>query len=456
MRSISWKLLLAFFLVSMSGTVLFFFIARSYSNQEIQNFLFDQDQSQIISLLEVHYNEYQSWENIRLVWQQWQPINRPEGRGSPFALIDSDGIVVLGIPGPGEFKVGNRIGEKTLTRALPITIDDTVVGYLFFLPDDPREFFREHPVLNKVNQSLVFSAGGSIVLALVLALVLSRTLSRPLQELSSAARRAATGDLSQKVEINSKDEIGQLAQSFNQMMQDLERLMAARRQMTADIAHDLRTPISVILGHSEAVHDGVLEPSQEAFEVVRDEALRLERLVKDLRDLSMADVGELSLELKPVSPAWILAQLERTTLPLLASKDLSLEVVLADGLPEVLVDEDRILQVLRNVVDNAIRYTPQYGRISVSARNIESNHFIQFEILDGGPGVNPDELDKIFNRFYRTDPSRQRDREGSGLGLAIARSITEQLGGEIWAESSEGSGLSVKINVPAFGSQAAQ
>ena len=448
MRSISWKLLLAFVLVSVSGTVLFFVIARNYSNQEIQNFLFDQDQTQIITVLETHYAEFQSWENIRVFWQQWQPINRPEGRGSPFALIDANGVVVLGFPGPGELKTGNQLSQEDLERAIPIELEGEIIGYLFFLPENPREYFDEHPVLNRINELLIFSAFGSVVLALVLGLVLSRTMSRPLKELSSAARRAATGDLSQKVEIKSKDEIGLLANSFNQMMEDLERLMASRRQMTADIAHDLRTPISVILGHSEAVHDGVIEPSQETFEIVRDEALRLERLVKDLKDLSMADIGELSLELKPVSPGGILDQLEKSSLPLMVSKDISLQKDVAEDLPAVMVDEDRILQVAHNIMDNAIRHTPQGGRISVASRVDETGHFVQFEVLDGGPGVQPDELEKIFNRFYRTDPSRQRDREGSGLGLAIARSITEQHGGKIWAESALGSGLSIKFNLP--------
>jgi signal transduction histidine kinase len=449
MRSISWKLLLAFFLVSMSGTLLFFFIARNYSNQEIQNFLFDQDQNQIVSMLEDHYSEYQSWDNFRLEWQKWQPAHRPEGRGSPFALIDVDGMVVLGFPGPGELKTGNRISEGDLENAEPIMLEDEVVGYLLSPPSNPREYFSEHPVLNRINELLIFSALGSIFLALVLALLLSRTLSRPLQELSSAARRAATGDLSQKVQIKTKDEIGLLAQSFNQMMEDLERLMASRRQMTADIAHDLRTPISVILGHSEGVHEGVIEPSQETFEIVRDEALRLERLVKDLRDLSMADIGEISLELKPLSPVWILAQVEKTTLPRLAAKSISLEIDLAANLPEVMADADRVLQVLRNIMDNAIRYTPEGCKIRMSAAAVDEGGFVQFEILDGGPGVPVEELDKIFNRFYRTDPSRQRDQEGSGLGLAIARSITEQHGGEIWAESILGAGLTIKIKLPA-------
>jgi len=448
MRSISGKLLLAFFLVSVSGTILFFFIARSSSNQEIRDFLSDQDQTQIITLLEAHYSENQSWENIRLVWQQWQPANRPQGRGRPFLVLDAGGRIVLGLPGPGELQTGNLVSSKDLENAIPIILDDELAGYLFFPPGDPREYFGSHPVLNRIDLLLIYSALGALVLALVLGLVLSRTLSRPLQELSSAAQRAATGDLSQKVEITSRDEIGVLAQSFNQMMEDLERLMASRRQMTADIAHDLRTPISVILGHAEGVHDEVIEPSKETFEIVRDEALRLERLVRDLRDLSMADLGELSLELKPLSPIWMVEQVQKTVQPLMAEKSLSLEVNMGEQVPDINADPDRVLQVLRNVIDNAIRYTPEGGQIKLSASTVDQGAFVQFDILDGGPGVADEELDKIFNRFYRTDPSRRRDREGSGLGLAIARSITEQHGGEIWAESVPGAGLKISIKLP--------
>ena len=448
MRSISWKLLLAFFIVSVSGTILFFFIARSSSNQQIRDFLSDQDQTQIITLLEAHYSENQSWDNIRLVWQQWQPANRPEGRGRPFMLVDADGKIILGLPGPGEFQTGNLVGSKELENAVPIILDGELVGYLFFPPGDPKEYFGSHPVLTSIDLLLIYSALGALILALVLGLVLSRTLSRPLQELSSAAQRAATGDLTQKVEITSRDEIGVLAQSFNQMMEDLERLLASRRQMTADIAHDLRTPISVILGHAEGVHDGVIEPSKETFEIVRDEALRLERLVKDLRDLSMADVGELSLELKPLSPTWLIEQVEKTALPLMAVKSLSLDVNLGEPLPDVMADSDRLLQVLRNVMDNAIRYTPEAGQVQLSATVVDQGACVQFNVVDGGQGVADEDLDKIFNRFYRTDPSRRRDREGSGLGLAIARSITEQHGGEIWAESVPGGGLQISIKLP--------
>jgi len=142
MRSISWKLLIAFFLVSVSGTVLFFFIARNFSNREIQDFLFDQDQIQIVALLESHYADYQSWDNIHLVWQQWQPANRPEGRGSPFTLIDAHGVVIQSFAGPGGLKTGYQISPAELEIAEPITVDDEVVGYLFFPPDNPREFFR--------------------------------------------------------------------------------------------------------------------------------------------------------------------------------------------------------------------------------------------------------------------------------------------------------------------------
>jgi signal transduction histidine kinase len=281
----------------------------------------------------------------------------------------------------------------------------------------------------------------------VLGVVLSRRLSRPLQGLSTAAKQAARGDLSQKVSVTSKDEIGTLAESFNQMMEDLERLIAARKQMTADIAHELRTPISIILGHTEGVHEGVMEPSIENFEIVRDEALRLERLVKDLRILSQADVGELPLEIHPIQVDTLVPEIEKPFKTSFLDKGISLDIQIEPDLPELRADPDRLLQVIRNILDNAIRHTPEEGQITFRVKKTE-NQLIQFSIQDSGPGIAQDELDKVFSRFYRSDTSRTRDREGSGLGLAIARSVIEQHGGKIWAESPAGEGLRIIFELP--------
>jgi signal transduction histidine kinase len=252
--------------------------------------------------------------------------------------------------------------------------------------------------------------------------------------------------MAHQVPVRSRDELGQLATSFNHMSADLIRSLNLRRQMTADIAHELRTPISIILGHAEAVHDGVLPASNETFEIIREEAERLEHLVGDLRTLSMADAGELKLAVRLYPPEKLLQDIKKAYNHQAKQKKVALSLKVAADLPEIEIDPQRMREVISNILDNALRYTPEGGNISLSAEIVENS--IEMKFRDSGPGVAADELDKIFERFYRTETSRTREEGGSGLGFAIAKSIVERHNGRIWAESSPGTGLTVVIRIP--------
>jgi signal transduction histidine kinase len=246
--------------------------------------------------------------------------------------------------------------------------------------------------------------------------------------------------------VRSRDELGELARSFNKMSADLSRSVNARRQMTADIAHELRTPLSLILGHAEAVHDGVLPPSPENFEIIREEAGRLEHLVDDLRTLSLADAGELSIEKQSVDMKKLLQDISSVYQHRVGQNNVALELNLPSELPAIQADANRITQVITNILDNAIRYTPENGKVILAAKQAESG--IQISIQDSGPGIKDEEVGRIFDRFYRLDASRNRDEGGSGLGLAIVRSIVQAHGGRIWAESKTGQGLTIFILIP--------
>jgi len=283
----------------------------------------------------------------------------------------------------------------------------------------------------------------------LLGVLLSRTLTRPIRELTQATHAVSEGDLSQQVPVRSNDELGELAQAFNTMSSELSRSVNARKQMTADIAHELRTPLSLILGHAEAVHDGVLPPTRENFEIIRDEATRLEHLVNDLRILSLADAGELSISLQRVAPQRLLEEVASLYQYQTLQKNVALELDIASPLPSIEVDPGRMTQVLTNILDNALRHTPEGGKIVLSAR--ESAEQIELAIQDTGPGLKKEDLDHIFDRFYRTDSARQREGGflgGSGLGLAIARSIVQAHGGQLAAESEPGKGLNVIVLLP--------
>jgi signal transduction histidine kinase len=235
------------------------------------------------------------------------------------------------------------------------------------------------------------------------------------------------------------------------MSSELSRSVNARKQMTADIAHELRTPLSLILGHAEAVHDGVLPPSPENFEIIREEAARLEQLVNDLRTLSLADAGELSIAPQIIEPQRLLQEVAAIYQYQTQRKNIALDLDITSPLSQIEVDPGRITQVLTNILDNALRHTPEGGRITLSAKDANADEQVELVIQDSGPGLKAEELDRIFDRFYRVDASRQRDGAfpgGSGLGLAIARSIVQAHGGQLSAESETGKGLKVIIRLP--------
>jgi len=248
------------------------------------------------------------------------------------------------------------------------------------------------------------------------------------------------------VPVRSQDEIGELASSFNKMNDDLGRSFNLRKQMTADIAHELRTPLSLIIGHAEAVHDGVLPPTKENFEIIREEAERLEQLVNDLRTLSLADAGELSVDFQPVDVNKLLGDIQTHYMTPFNQKRITLNLQSAPGILTANLDPVRFSQVLTNILDNALRYTPENGRVVMAVKqNVDQ---VEISIQDSGEGVTSEEAAHLFDRFYRADASRTRDEGGSGLGLAIAKSIAEMHKGKIWAESEKGKGLKVIIQVP--------
>jgi signal transduction histidine kinase len=216
--------------------------------------------------------------------------------------------------------------------------------------------------------------------------------------------------------------------------------------MTADIAHELRTPLTVILGHTEALSEGQLPPDPETFDIIFDETKRLNRLVEDLRTLSLSDAGELHLNLQKISPDELLERGISARKSEAQAKDITLHSESSPGLPDVNVDPDRMAQVLVNLLDNALRYTPSGGTISLSASQIPVG--VQIMVVDSGPGIPPEDLSHVFERFYRADKSRQREQGGTGLGLAITRSLVESQGGRIRVESLPGEGAAFIIELP--------
>jgi signal transduction histidine kinase len=324
-----------------------------------------------------------------------------------------------------------------MEEGIPIQIGGRVVGVVVATGLPPDRDVRQQRYQASINRAMLVAALGGVAVALLLAALLARTLTRPLRELTTATRSLAQGTLDHQVPVRSRDELGELADSFNQMSADLARANELRRQMIADIAHDLRTPLTVIVGYLESLRDGVLPATPARFETMYNEALQLQRLIDDLRTLSLADAGELSLNVQSVAPAELIEQTVEAFDHQAESKGIALQVQVEADLPAVQVDVERMAQVLGNLVSNALRHTPEGGTITLSARR--QGEALLLAVQDTGAGIDPKGLPHLFERFYRGDKTRQQQGGESGLGLAIAKSLVEAHGGTI-AAASEGLG----------------
>jgi signal transduction histidine kinase len=298
-----------------------------------------------------------------------------------------------------------------------------------------------------VNRSLMLAVAAAGLVALVLTLVLSQRILGPVEALTAAARALEKGDLSRRVPAQSQDEIGELARAFNAMAEGLARLEQLRRNMVTDVAHELRTPLTNIRGYLEAVREGVAHPSPALIDSLHEEALLLNRLVDDLQDLALAEAGQLKLLRQMASVQAIVEKAVSALAPTAVAKGVAIGVDLPPDLPPVSVDVERVGQVLRNLLNNAIRHTPPTGSIVVSAATTGAQ--IAVSVRDTGIGISPEDMPYLFERFYRADRSRARATGGAGLGLTIVKQLIEAHGGRVWAESTPGQGACFTFTLPA-------
>lgn len=303
--------------------------------------------------------------------------------------------------------------------------------------------------ISGVNRSLGMALLVAGLAAFGLTMLVSRRILGPVEALTAAARRMEQGDLSQRVEVRARDEIAQLAGAFNAMAAGLERLEHLRRHMVTDVAHELRTPLTNIRGYLEALRDGVAEPEPAMIESLHEEALLLNRLIDDLQDLALAEAGQLRLRRRPTNLGAVAAQVLAAARPRLEAKGVACQIDLPDDLPVVDADPERLGQVLRNLLDNALTHTPEGGQITLSAERVSAPEpALLVGVSDTGCGIPSADLPNIFERFYRADPSRARATGGAGLGLTIVRRLVEAHGGRAWAESSPGAGATLRFTLP--------
>jgi signal transduction histidine kinase len=373
--------------------------------------------------------------------------------GQRLILTDENGLVVGDTQGK---LVGKQISANELKNGAAITVDNNLVGTLIVTPNDlassntPASEF-----LASVNQAIVSSAVIAGGIALILGTVLFLQIIKPLRVLKNAATAIASGDLAQRVSIRSRDELGDLGLAFNKMAESLASAEIQRRHLVADVAHELRTPLAAIQGTLEGMQDGVLPLDEEQVSALYSETMLLNRLVGDLKLISLAEAGQLKLEKQETEPSILIHQIVDRAKTQSDLKNVRLETDLPSDLPILWMDSDRITQVLNNLIGNALRYTPEGGTITVQASYLTATALMEVSVRDTGQGINPDDLLYIFDRFYRADKSRARSSGGSGLGLAIVKQLIEAHGGMVRAESpiyndlnQRGYGTKISFTIP--------
>jgi signal transduction histidine kinase len=456
MRSLQFRLLLAFTLVILATvTTVLFFIYRA-TQAEIRDFearTADFRANQMARELSLRYSLQGDWEGVQAVVQDWSSTYEQR-----IVVTDVSGIVVAdsqtGDIGK-QFNADNsaRWGDRPVTTGPMIGTAGRTVGTLHFnTPSATSSSLLSIRILySQVGRYFLWGALVAIAIGIMLTFVISRRILSPVRALTETTRRIGKGDFSFRVQVRDRGELGELANAFNTMADDLQRTEKLRRDQVADTAHELRTPLTNLRGYLEAIRDGVVLPDPATVSSLNEEVSLLSRLVNDLQELALADAGKLTLETQVEDVVEIVNQAASAARPAASAKDLTLTVNV--DIPRVLcsIDAQRIRQVLQNLLNNAITHTKAGGTISLQTKSSEAR--VEISVSDSGEGIPADELNNIFERFYRIDKSRSRSTGGYGLGLTIAKRIVEAHGGTIEVSSEVGKGSRFVFTVPRAASE---
>ncbi len=445
MRSLSTKLVLAFALTSLAGIALVALFLRESVVSEFDAYVLQQRRTEFVVQLSAYYAQQHTWRGVDELMRKPRPA-QSDGDTGPridFILADTDGTILVS---PNPLWRGRAAPAEAFALGTPVTVAGETVGMVLTIAPPTRRDSAELLYLARTDHALAAAGLGAVAVALVLGLLLARVITRPVRDLTAAARAIANGDLRQHVPVRSRDEIGELAVQFNHMSADLDRATELRRRMTADIAHDLRTPLTVLAGYLEAIRDETLRPTPARLTAMYDETQVLLHLVEDLHTLSLADAGELPLKRQPVELQPLLERVAYLYQHAATQAAVTLSVQVPPDLPTVNGDVEQLARVLGNLVSNALRHTPATGAVTLVA--YQTSAALVIEVTDTGCGIPAEHLPNVFERFYRADEARHQTTGGSGLGLAIVRSIIEAHGGQIRVTSSVGAGCTFTISLP--------
>lgn len=452
------KLALAFLLVILVILTSVYFLIGHLAEREFRDYVIRGNTNQATGMKESlldFYGRNTSWKNVEEVFTEEQVLDsrgsgRRSGPGGPSAASGMRNLSLVGsnrrvIASYNEDLVGEKIPESLLDSGLQLDYEGERIGTVLAGPLFSTELGeQEQQFLNSLQRGVLYAGAAGLIIAALLGGLLVRQLTRPLNELTEATERVSEGELDQKVNINSDDEIGTLGKAFNRMSENLKESEEIRKRMIGDIAHELRTPLSVVSGEMEAIREGVYEPSEKKLKEIEDELSLLSRLVEDLRELTLAESGELDLKKDPADLNRLIKKVIGQMESIFREEGVELEFDESGDQPEIRIDADRISQVLSNLLKNSVRHTSEGGKVEILVSEEEKRVLIQ--VSDNGEGLPEEKLDHVFERFYRAESSRSG--RGSGLGLSIAKELVDAHGGDIWVESDEGKGTTIGFSLP--------
>lgn len=458
--SIRGKFILSYLAVAL--IVVGFVIVFIYLNsgQSLMSLVVEQETAALKASVLAYYQEYGTLEGF---WMANRGFGGPGGGPPPdegpdmhgdfragnlrglCGLVDAEGKVILPLDGAGP---GETVPEEFLKYAIEVEAGGRTIARI--VPERKREFklsSEEELYLNRMTKAVALAGLSGAALAIFLGVLISSGILKPIRRLTLASKALAAGDLSQNVEITSKDELGQLTETFNRMSADLARVDSQRKRLTADITHDLSTPLQIISGYIEMVEDETIQLTPQRIRIIKTELDHLRRLVSDLTTLSQAEGGGLTLQPEPIQPAELLDQLYSTYQPIAAGQGVTMRFADGGGAP-LTADPGRLRQTIQNLVENALRYTLRGGEITLSLQTEAGR--VKIAVTDTGSGIDPADIPYVFDRFYRVDPARDANAGKMGLGLSICRALTVAQGGTIAVRSAgKGKGTTFELSFPA-------
>jgi len=385
------------------------------------------------------------WNNREINPSYVVPRNKDkyDGPGGDTFVADMSGVVIAS----NNLKsVGQPLSASALAQGAPIVVDGKQVGTLAMGAAFAALEQQKRDMLETVNGALLVSGGMAVLLALLLGWRLSWQIAQPVRELRAGVKRLSSGEWSTPIKVHSQNEFAELTEAFNAMANEVTRQQRLTRQMVADVAHDLRTPLSAMALEVEAIEAGFQTPA-EATASLREEITWLQRLVDDLRLLSLMDADQIHLVTEPTALNPFLNSVLDFWQIMATEEGRALTLQAPANLPTMMIDPGRMRQVLGNLIDNAIRHTKPGGQIVLGASSDATG--VSLWVADNGEGIAPADMPHVFDRFYRADRSRGRSKTGSGLGLSISRRLVEMHGGTIGVNSTPGHGATFTVKLPA-------